>query len=435
MGNHYSAVARTTAKIRKLQAEYEACFDNLLVGIACLNNTTITRCNTRCEEIFGYSPGELEGVSARALFSSDSDYRRIGKAALAAFKQQRDIKDEVLMQRKSGDHFWCALNGTNIDPTVATETLWFFQDTSERRQAEQVLARMQQEVEFRVAQRTASLTAANRTLQAEMQRRRRNEDKQREQQTELARMARINTAGEMVSSLAHELGQPLASMLNYTQGCLLRLASGNATHEELKHGLVQAARNAEQAGEIVRRVRRFLHKRSPERRLQDINKVLREIITFLDAEAHLHEIALRVRCADQPLNCLMDRIEIEQVVVNLVKNAFDAMTDTVRGSKIVEISCLKGPEDTIVMAVADNGPGVPESLKDSIFEPYFSTKNKGMGFGLAICCSLIEKHGGKIRLGESWLGGALFEVLLPSGETGVEETLNTEKDSFRGNQR
>jgi C4-dicarboxylate-specific signal transduction histidine kinase len=254
-------------------------------------------------------------------------------------------------------------------------------------------------------------------LQAEMQARRRIEEKHRVQQTELARMARINTAGEMVSSLAHELGQPLASMLNYTHGCLLRLATGNATQEELRHGLVQAVRNAEQAGEIVRRVRRFLHKRPPEKRLHDINQVLNEIVTFLDAEARRQEVTLRIRRTERPLKILVDRVEIEQVIVNLVKNAFEAMAETTGRPKTVEISCHERAENTVIVAVADNGPGVPQYLRESIFEPFFTTKDKGMGFGLAICRSLVETHGGTLELGESWLGGALFEVILPSGET------------------
>jgi C4-dicarboxylate-specific signal transduction histidine kinase len=180
---------------------------------------------------------------------------------------------------------------------------------------------------------------------------------------------------------------------------------------------VQAVRNAEQAGEIVRRVRRFLHKRPPEKRLHDINQVLNEIVTFLDAEARRQEVTLRIRRTERPLKILVDRVEIEQVIVNLVKNAFEAMAETTGRPKTVEISCHERAENTVIVAVADNGPGVPQYLRESIFEPFFTTKDKGMGFGLAICRSLVETHGGTLELGESWLGGALFEVILPSGET------------------
>lgn len=421
MRNNHPVVTCPTPDDCEQLMEYKTIFNNAFVGIAFTRNRVITRCNPRCEEIFGYLPGGLDGASARALFPSDEDYELASDAAYAALKKDPEFGGEVLMRRKSGERFWCGFSGTVVRPDAAVsgiaETVWIFQDIDERKQAELALASTRQELEIRVEQRTAKLEAANRMLQAEMQARRRIEEKQRLQQTELARMARINTAGEMVSALAHELGQPLASMQNYTHGCLLRLATGNATPEELRHGLVQAIRNAEQAGEIVRRVRRFLHKAPPDKRLHDIGQILNEIAAFLDAEARRQEVTLRIRRTERPLKVLVDRVEIEQVVVNLVKNAFEAMAETSSRPKMVELACLESAGHTAVIAVADSGPGVPQYLRESIFEPFFTTKDKGMGFGLAICCSLIETHGGKIQLGESWLGGALFEIVLPSGET------------------
>lgn len=400
--------------------DYQTIFNNAAIGIVFTQNRVITRCNPRCTEIFGYSPEELNGVSARVLFPSDTDYELAGDTAFTALLQKHEFGGEVLMQRKSGECFWCSFSGTNVGPVAtsgAVETVWVFQDINDRKLAERELTSTHQELESRIEQRTAKLKTANHMLQAEMQARRRIEEKHRVQQAELARMARINTAGEMVSSLAHELGQPLASMLNYVHGTLLRLATGNATPDELRHGLVQAVRNAEQAGEIVRRVRRFLHKHPSKKRLHDIDQILNEIAAFLDAETRHQEVTLRIRRTERPLKILADRVEIEQIIVNLVKNAFEAMAETTGRTKIVEISCHESAENTVVVAVADNGPGVPQHLRESIFEPFFTTKDKGMGFGLAICRSLVDMHGGTLELGESWLGGSLFEVTLPSGET------------------
>lgn len=399
--------------------EYETIFNNALVGIAFTRNCVITHCNPRCEEIFGYASGELNGVSARTLFPSDDAYALATETACASLKKDREFGGELRMRRKSGEHFWCGFSGTPIAPATtpgAFETVWIFQDIDERKQTELALAGARHELEIRVAQRTAKVEEANRRLQAEMQARRRIEEKHLAQQSEMARIARINTAGEMVSAIAHELGQPLAAMLNYTHGCLLRLATGNATPEELRQGLVQAVRNAEQAGEIVRRVRRFLHKAPPDKRLHDIGRIVDDIATFLNAEARRQEIALRIRSPDRPLKAMVDRVELEQVIVNLAKNAFEAMAGIAERPKIVEISCLESAQDAVVIAVADSGPGVPQYLRESVFEPFFTTKDKGMGFGLAICSSLIETRGGRIRLGDSWLGGALFEVILPMGD-------------------
>lgn len=381
-------------------------------------NGTVVRCNRRCEEIFGYPQGSLAGISLRTLFPADEDCRLASERTRTAPAQQQGLVDERLMQHKSGAMFWCGIMGQFVDAAEAEGTgtiVWVFQDIDEHKRAEMALADAHQELEGRVEQRAAKLDAANRQLQAEMQERRRIEDKHRRQQAELAHIARVNTAGEMVSALAHELGQPLAAALNYAHGCLLRLASANVSHDELKHGLIQTVRNTEQAGEIVRRVRRFLHKQAPERRLCDINQILDEIVTFLEPEARRLEITLRIRSCDTALKAMVDRVEIEQIVVNLVKNAFEAMADT-PAPRSVEISSLANADDTLTIAVADSGPGVPPYLRTSVFEPFFTTKNKGMGFGLAICSSLIEPYGGTIRVDEGWLGGALFEIILPRGD-------------------
>lgn len=421
MQNEHSIATFQESATPKLLTEYKAIFNSRFVGIAFTTDRVITHCNPHCEEIFGYPPGELDGISVRVLFPSDEDYELAGHAAYKALDQKGEIKGEQLMRRKSGERIWCGYCATLLDmsgtasPIKTGTVVWIFQDINARKSMELTLANTLQELETRVEQRTANLEEVNRMLQTEMMARRRIEEKHRIQHAEMARMARINTAGEMVSSLAHELGQPLAAMLNYAHGCLLRLASGNATPEELRHGLIQTIRNAEQAGEIVRRVRRFLHKRLPEKRLHDMHQILNEIVAFLDPEARRHEIVLRIRRTELPLNILIDRVEIEQVIVNLVKNSFEAMAETTGQKKIVEISCHEKPLGTVIIAIADNGPGVPPYLRESIFEPFFTTKDKGMGFGLAICSSLIELHGGKLQLGESWLGGALFEVKLPSG--------------------
>lgn len=420
MRNHYPFVTCPTPDTREPLMDYNTIFDNAPVGMACTRNRVVMRCNHRCEQIFGYSPGELKGVPVQNLFPSTEDAPLSSDGTRVSLGKDREFGGEVLMRRQSGEHFWCDYRGTVVGPGRTSGTadiVWIFQDINERKLAELACTNARHELEVRVEQRTAKLEAANQMLQAEMQARRRIEEKHRLQQTELARVARINTAGEMVSALAHELGQPLASLLNYVHGCLLRLATGNATPAELRHGLVQAVHNAEQAGEIVRRVRRFMHKAPPDKRRHHVGPMLNEIVAFLEAEARRQEVELRIRHVEHPIAIMADRVELEQVIVNLVKNALEALAEVSGRPRIVELSYLETNQHTAVIAVADNGPGVPQALRESIFEPFFTTKNKGMGFGLAICNSLIETHGGKIRLGDSWLGGALFEVILPLGDT------------------
>lgn len=404
-------------EIEDLIAQYKSIFSTTFAGIAIISNANIVSCNHCCEEIFGYSQAELNNTVINKLFPSDSDFELASKGAYATLMQEREFFGETLMRRKSGELFWCGFNGITVGVNNSGEkikaVLWIFQDINKHKLLEIVLRDTLVGLENIVKQRTDSLEIANQLLEVQLLKQRQLEQKHRTQQSELARMARINTAGEMVSSLIHELGQPLASMLNYVHGCLMRFAVGNFNPDELKHGLIQAVRHAEQAGEIVRRVRNTLHRHTPKKEMLDINQVLRGILESLSGEALCHDISLRISRSEYPLRIFIDRVEIEQIIVNIVKNSFEALLEFTGQPKIVEISCHSLNEDYIIIAVSDNGPGVPVDLRQIIFEPYFTTKEAGMGFGLSICCSMIEMHGGEIRLGDSLLGGALFEVLLP----------------------
>lgn len=372
----------------------------------------------RCDQIFGRKHAEITGVALNTLLSTEEEQGDLPVLDVSEIDRLPGFQSRKA-QIKSTENkrvSYCSfdIRTGSVDRPGELLTIWFFLDAEE--ESGKGHLRSDRENTNEPDQRTADLEIANQMLQREIQARRRVEEKYRAQQSEMARISRINTAGEMVSALAHELGQPLAAMLNYTHGCLLRLATGNATNDELRQGLVHAVRNAEQAGEIVKRVRRFLHKAPPERRLHDVNRIIDEIAAFLDVEARRHEICLRIRRTDTPLRISVDRVEIEQVLVNLVKNAFEAMNGINKQPKIAEISCLASAQREVIIAVADNGPGVPDYIKESIFEPFFTTKNKGMGFGLAICNSLVTSNGGEMKLSDSWLGGALFEIKLPLGD-------------------
>lgn len=239
------------------------------------------------------------------------------------------------------------------------------------------------------------------------------EARYRAQQAEIARVCRINTVGEMVSSLAHELGQPLSSMQNYAHGCLLRLAAKELDVDALKHALIQVIRNAEHAGQIVRRVRSYLSKHNPERTLQALSPILDDVVQFLEPEAARLGVRLRLRENLPGVKAVIDRIELEQVVINLVKNSFDAVADMPAIQRVVDLAFVQRGPQHVVIAVADSGPGIPEVIRESVFDPFFTTKPDGIGLGLAICRSIVEANGGNIIYKPSWLGGALFEILLP----------------------
>lgn len=413
-----------------LLAMFKTIFDSTLVGIGFLQGQRLVRCNPSFERIFGYPPGELDQRDIDCLLPPGQHFDPTDRLLTEPLPQREatavpetpspqsgQFEEDMLMRRKSGEVFWCRFSGAvHSGDNAMTTTILLAQDIDQSKRAKLFLESTREELEQRVAERTANLERANRMLQSEMQKRRRVEERHMAQQAEFARLARINTAGEMVTTLAHELGQPLASMLNYVHGCLLRMESAETKPADLREGLTLALRSAEHAGEILRRVRQFLNKQPPERHTQDIRQLAEDVAAFLDAEARRQSITLRLRLPRHPLIGWLNRVEIEQVIVNLVKNAFEAISGRNEGSRIVEISCLETARHSILIGIADSGPGIPPTVGDAIFNPFFTTRSTGIGFGLAICRTLVESHGGELRLGQSWLGGALFEVELPFKE-------------------
>ena len=242
--------------------------------------------------------------------------------------------------------------------------------------------------------------------------RRRQEEQLHHMQVQLAHASRLATLGEMVAGLAHEVSQPLFSILNYATACANLLSQGRADTELLGQWNREIAGEATRAGEILRRLRTFARRAEPERSLGDVHEVVEEAIALVAAEARTRRIRIEKRLAGQRLQSRFDRVEIQQVLVNLLRNAFEALEGaTAPGRRVVIETAIQGPWAQVT--VADNGPGVPASLVSQIFEPFFTTKPDGMGMGLAISRTLIEAHGGTLSYSPAEGGGAKFHFCLP----------------------
>lgn len=243
---------------------------------------------------------------------------------------------------------------------------------------------------------------------------RRAEEEARQHQAELAHVLRLHTMGEMAASLAHEVNQPLGAIANYAQGCRNRLLAGSAETGELLRTVEAIAREALRAGEITRRVRELLRKEEAPRAWADAAEIVRAAFDIVMATARRHDVAMTARCDPPPLAVFVDKIQIEQVVVNLMLNAIDAVRDTSE-PRMIEVRAERG-RGAVEICVTDTGRGIDAKIADRIFEPFLTTKSGGLGMGLAISRSIVSAHGGQLWHTPNPGGGTTFHFTLPVDE-------------------
>lgn len=238
-------------------------------------------------------------------------------------------------------------------------------------------------------------------------------------QNELARLARLNELGEMASTLAHELNQPLAAIANYSQGCvrlLKNMAEGPAG--QMREALEDTARQSLRAGEIIRHLREFVTRGETEKAPQDLRKLIEEAgaLALLGSK----ELGVRSVFAFSPTTkeVLVDRIQIQQVLINLMRNAIEAMRDGERRELIVR-TLPDGP-DQMVVEVEDTGPGISDEIAAHLFQPFVTSKASGMGIGLSISKRIVEAHRGRISARRNENGGTTFRFTLPIAGQGTQ---------------
>lgn len=242
--------------------------------------------------------------------------------------------------------------------------------------------------------------------------RKRAEEFNRQQQEKLQHTGRLVAMGEMASTLAHELNQPLSAIASYTTGCLNKIQAGRATMPELAEILSKMAAQSQRAGRIIRQVHDFVRKREPKREWCALAEVVDEAVTLFEPQAK--KSAVRV---DRYIQGGLPEVEadptmLEQVMLNLLRNAAEAMVDTPIEQRRITVSVGR-QGDHLQVRVADRGPGVPPEVAEKLFTPFFTTKREGMGMGLSICRSIIEFHHGQLSVENVPSGGAAFIFILP----------------------
>ncbi len=243
------------------------------------------------------------------------------------------------------------------------------------------------------------------------------EDLNRRQEEKLQQGARLATMGEISSMLAHELNQPLAAISSYTAGALnvLGRAVDNGTEVDarmLRGALEQANAQAKRAGQIIKSVHEFVRKREPERKEVAIESVVEGIRALIDLQARQAFVALRVQIPSNLPPVSADRILLEQVLLNLTRNAIEAMAQISPERRVLRI-VAESSHSTVAVSVIDHGHGIPAEVAERLFSPFFSTKAEGMGMGLSICRTAIEFHGGTLTHADNPGGGTVFTFTLP----------------------
>jgi len=380
-GAQSSELARIREMLDDREARLNAILDTAVDGIITIDERgTIESVNPATEGIFGYSSDELLGKNVKLLMPSPyqqehdgylARYMRTGEARIIG------IGREVEGQHKDGTRFPIDLAVSEIGVTGSRVFTGVVRDISARRQAE---------------------------------------DEARRRNAELAHAARLSTIGELTSGIAHEVNQPLTAMVNFAEASLRMLRSGNTDRQKLEDALGQIATQGQRAGRIIRHMRRLARKGESERIEADVSQLVRDVLGLVSREIRASHIALHVILDEGLPRVKCDRIQIEQVILNLVRNAMDTLEESAPQQRELTIHCQADGEAGVELRVEDTGEGFAADSSERMFETFFTTKADGLGMGLSISRGIIEDHGGRLWATPGPGGGAVFYVTLPRGD-------------------
>ena len=282
---------------------------------------------------------------------------------------------------------------------------WDVIETAGLKQAKAEIKRLNDELEQRVVERTSQLTLASEAL--------------RDAQADLARVTRMTTMGELVTSIAHEVNQPLMAIVTNADTCLSWLASDTPQLDEVQKAAERIVADGHRAGDIIKTIRALARKSSPEMTQLDMNDAIAEVLDLTRGELRRHDVSLETELSGGLETVMADRIQMQQVILNLVMNSIEAMSAIMDRPRVLRvISRIDGP-DSVLIVVTDTGTGLDPGKVDRIFDAFFTTKLEGMGMGLSICRSIIEAHGGRLWASPNRPYGSIFQFTMPVMTKGI----------------
>jgi signal transduction histidine kinase len=276
---------------------------------------------------------------------------------------------------------------------------WVVLETAALKRAKAELKQLTEELERRVLERTSQLRQASEAL--------------REAQAELMHVNRVTTMGQLAASISHEVMQPLMAGITNAHAALNWLRAEPPELDEVQRALGRVVEAGNRASDIMGRIRALFKKAPPQKEALDLNEAIAGVVTLTHGEALKDGVSVETQLADGLPLIQADRVQVQQVILNLIMNAVEAMTGVSEGSRRLQISTAKDESGAVLVAVRDSGPGLSPEACDRMFDPFYTTKAGGMGMGLSICRSIVEQHGGRIWPARGAGPGATIQFVLP----------------------
>ncbi|MFL9913518.1 trifunctional serine/threonine-protein kinase/ATP-binding protein/sensor histidine kinase [Paraburkholderia sp. RL17-337-BIB-A] len=377
-------------ELREREARIRRLVESNIIGVFFWDMAgNINDANDAFLRIIGYSREDLLSGNVQWATMTPPEYRAADERALEEVRQHGGCQSyEKEYIRKDGRRVPVLLGGALMEGSQEYG-VGFVLDLTEQKEAETELA----------ARRTAA-TVAEEQLQA--------------LQVELAHAARVTTLGELSASIAHEVGQPLGAIVTSGEACLRWLGHKQPQPEEVRACVEHMIGEGRRASEIVRRIRTLTMKAIPRKTQLELNDVINDVVALVRREVLNHRVSLRLELGSGLPPLLGDRVQLQQVLINLVINGIQAMADIGDDPRELLIESHRDGDGQVVVAVQDSGPGVDPESADRLFDAFFTTKAEGMGMGLSICRSIIEAHGGQVWASNNAGHGAIFQFSLPS---------------------
>ena len=371
--------------LRSSEEEHRVIVETANDAVVSMDETgAILLANPATSRIFGYEPIEIVGKPLTMLMPEmmrklhENGFKRY----LATGERHVNWQGvELTAQRKNGQEFAVEISFGELTSDGHKVFTGFIRDISERRQAEDQL---------RASERNLQMT-----------------------QAELARVSRLTTMGELAASIAHEVNQPLTAVINNGSACLRLLANRNLEPEVLRRALEGIVADGTRASVILTRIRAFIKKEPAEKNRLDINEVIQEVLVLAGRELYENQVLLDHQLTTDLPFVLADRVQLQQVLLNLIMNSIEALTAVTNRPRLLWVQSRIDESGDVLVAVSDSGTGFGLEL-DRVFTTFFTTKAKGMGMGLSISRSLIESHGGRLWATPNSPHGAVFSFTLPA---------------------